>query len=126
MPRIYTTTLYNRAKMVARKSDMEHRHACIITRNNEIVAEGYNKKYNMFEHIYSIHAEVDAISKLPSRSKGYTADCVMYVYRIGSDVVGNPTKMSKPCKRCEDSIRKAGIRKVYYSVEEPVFECSMN
>lgn len=117
------STLYNRAVMQARKSDMDHRHACLIVKNNEIISEGYNKKSCVFEHIYSVHAEVDAISKMPSRSKGFTADCVMYVYRIGSDLTGNPTKLSKPCKNCEDAIKKVGIRRVYYSIEEPLFMC---
>lgn len=115
------TTLYNRAVMLAKKSDMEHRHACIIVKNNEIIAEGFNKKYNMFEHMYSIHAEVDAISKLVSRNKGYTSDCTMYVFRIGPDYLGNPTKLSKPCKNCTDAIRKAGIKRVYYSIEDPLY-----
>jgi len=113
-------SLYSRAIIVAKKSDMEHRHACLIVKKREIIAEGFNKKSDMFEQIYSIHAEMDAISKLASRSKGYTNDCDMYVYRIGTDLCSNPTKLSKPCKRCEDAIRKVGIKRVYYSIEEQI------
>lgn len=113
--------LYSKAVHLAKKSDMQHRHACIILKNNEIVAEGFNKQYNLFEHLYSIHAEMDAINKLPCRSNKFISQCEMFVFRIGSDHSGNPTKLSKPCKVCQACIQKLNFKKVYYSVDSCQF-----
>lgn len=105
-----------RAMNLAHKSTCENQHhGCVIIRNDEIVAEGFNFKTQYLNHRFSIHAEVAAISKLGKKNKKFMSTCDLYVVRIGTDNMGNPLKYSKPCPDCMQAIIKAGIRKVYYS-----------
>lgn len=90
------------------------RHGCVLVHNNKIVAEGYNHVTTYLCHVYSIHAEADAISKI-KHDKKLLSKCDLYVARIGKDSMGNPLKLSKPCESCEQLIHRSGIRKVYYS-----------
>lgn len=104
-----------RAMNLALKSTCQNqRHGCVIVKDNEIVSEGYNHTHTHLYHKFSIHAEVDAISKM-KHNKKYMSQCDLYVVRIGTDNMGNPLKYSKPCKDCIKAIEKSGIRKVYYS-----------
>ena len=102
------------ASLALRSPLRQHRHGCVIVRNGEIVSEGYNHNFVHMYHLHSVHAEVDALSKLP-RDKKFTSQCDMYVVRIGPDSLGNPLKLSKPCCSCTQAILKAGLRRVYYS-----------
>jgi deoxycytidylate deaminase len=104
-----------RAMNLALKSSCPHqRHGCVIVKDNEIVSEGYNHKQTHLYHKFSVHAEVDAISKMKHNRK-YMSQCDLYVVRIGTDNMGNPLKYSKPCNGCIKAIEKSGIRRVYYS-----------
>lgn len=106
---------------MAKKSTMEHKHGAIIVHNNEIIATGFNyRKYYMC-HGFSIHAEVDALTKVKGK-KNLLTEAEMYVVRIGRF---NPTtpnnyciKLSKPCRECSKAIVKYGIRRVYYSTTD--------
>ena len=105
-----------RAMNLAHKSTCENQHhGCVIVRDDEIIAEGFNYKKEFFNHRFSIHAEVAALSKLSKKNKKFLSTCDLYVVRIGTDNMGNPLKYSKPCPECMKAILKAGIRKVYYS-----------
>lgn len=102
------------------KSEMEHRHSAIVVwKEKYILSKGYNKKYDGFKmnDMYSIHAEVHALSKLNIPKFGKIIDeCTMYVIRIGgSKNDGYLFKNSKPCPHCETYIKKFGIKKVFYS-----------
>jgi deoxycytidylate deaminase len=104
-----------RATNLALKSPCQnHRHGCVIVKDDEILSEGYNHTQTHLYHKFSIHAEVDAISKL-KHNKKLLSSCDLYVVRIGRDSMGNPLKYSKPCQDCIKAIHKAGIRRVYYS-----------
>lgn len=112
-----------RAMDLAAKSDMmNHRHGCIIVSNRgKILAEGYNHYWGPF---MSIHAEVDALSKIHKNQKKNISQCTMYVVRIGTDKMGTPLKYSRPCEKCTEAILKSGIRKVYYSTSLNFLMCS--
>ena len=101
-----------KAAFLAIKSDLvSHKHGCVIVNNRgKIIAEGYNYRFKSM----SIHAEVDALSKVKG-SKKLLSTCSMYVVRIGTDKMGNPLKYSRPCEKCTEAILKSGIGKVYYS-----------
>lgn len=107
-----------RAMNVAQRSSCkQHKHGCVIVKNNEIIAEGFNHTNTHLYHKFSIHAEVDALSKLPHNKK-YMADCEMYVVRINSCFTNsskNWLKFSRPCDGCSKAIQKSGLKKVYYS-----------
>lgn len=105
-----------RAMTVAQKSTCIHqRHGCVVVKDGEIVAEGYNHHQTHLYHKFSIHAEVHALSKLRKFNKKFISQCTLYVVRIGTDNMGNPLKFSKPCKDCTRAIEKSGIKRVYYS-----------
>lgn len=103
----------NKAAQVAYRSPCLHQHGAVIVNRNtdEILATGYNKMEMHYEHMFSLHAEVDAIRKVKKHVDLTNAE--MYVVRIGPPC--QPLKMSRPCTECEKFILKRGIGKVYYS-----------
>ena len=54
----------------------------------------------------SIHAEVDAVMKLPKGTN--FRKVTLYVAREGM-------KLSRPCNKCERVLSALGIRKIFYS-----------
>lgn len=108
-----------RAAILATKSDLvNHRHGCVIVcKRGRIISEGYNYMWRNM----SIHAEIDALSKLKKRD---LSTCSMYVVRIGTDKMGNPLKYSRPCEKCTEAIYKYGIGKVFYSTSFNFVMCS--
>lgn len=66
---------------------------------------------NKIYYDYSVHAEVDAIMKLPKRVNYRKVS--LYVVRDGM-------LMSKPCDKCTQLIETLGIKKVYYSCDGDV------
>lgn len=105
----------NRARIVALRSTCHsHQHGCVIVRDDEIIAEGFNHTRTRLFHKFSVHAEVDALSKLP-HNRAFLSKCDMYVVRIGTLGMGLPIKFSKPCVSCATAIHKSGIRRVFYA-----------
>lgn len=113
-----------RAAFLAQKSDVvNHKHGCVIVSNRgKILAEGYNTYYRSM----SIHAEIDALSKIrrDKLGKQALATASMYVVRIGTEKMGYPLKYSRPCDDCTRAILKAGIGKVYYSTSFDFIMCT--
>ena len=73
---------------------------CVIFRENEIIACGYNKKESKSNAI--LHAEMIAIEKACKKLKSWRLDdCVMYVTLA-------------PCMMCTGTIVESRINKVYY------------
>lgn len=115
---------FRRAITVAQNSPcVVHRHGVVIVKDDDIVSEGYNHKRWHLYHKSSVHAEVDALSKLKHNRK-FMSQCDMYVVRIGVDSMGMPLKYSRPCPDCTKAILKSGIRRVYYSTSHQ-FEQTM-
>lgn len=118
-----------KAAEVARNSNLySHRHGCVLVYNDNIVSEGYNRKDSRFKK-YSVHAEEDAINKLPKiyKSKKIMREIKLYVVRV-SNLLNNEEnfyddelRMSKPCMHCANKIIKAGINTVYYSVDNKYY-----
>lgn len=102
-----------KAAQLAFKSNMGHRHGCLVVINDEIISTGYNHTKIHFYHNWSCHAEIDALRKIKRNVDLSNAE--MYVVRIGPESLGHPFKMSKPCEGCEAAILKCGIKRVYYS-----------
>lgn len=109
------TFFFRKAMTVAQNSTcFMHRHGAIIVKEGEILSEGFNHKRVHLYHKSSVHAEVDALSKM-KHNKKLLSQCDMYVVRIGKDSMGQPLKYSKPCPDCTKAILKSGVRRVYYS-----------
>lgn len=104
-----------KAAQMALKSDLLHRHGCVIVNahTDEILSSGYNHNCIHMYHKFSCHAEYDALRKIKRTFDLSNAE--MYVVRIGTQRMGHPLKLSKPCEGCTKLIMKAQIGRVYYS-----------
>lgn len=122
--------LRNKYFAIARKqmflSDHQVRVGAVMVVGNKqhIASHNYHfKTHPLIEKHYphfvqSIHAELNALirynevrlGRLPKRTS-------MYVYREDRHGI---VKLSKPCKTCEKLMRKAGIRKVFYSTDSGI------
>jgi deoxycytidylate deaminase len=100
------------ASKIAMKSTMTQKHGAIIVYKKEIIATGFNYSINK---LYSIHAEINALTSVKKNHKHLLPECELYVVRIGPDKFNNPLKYSKPCFNCQNSIIKCNIKKTFYS-----------
>lgn len=105
--------LYSLAIKEAFKSKYpQFRHGAVASANNVVVAKASNRKFPMSYGagaIYSQHAETSTINKCNKSIVGGS----VYVVRINKQ---GRLANSKPCTNCELAMRKAGIKKVYYSI----------
>ena len=102
------------AKNCAMKSNMSHKHGCVIVYRNTVLSSGYNYYIN-FANKYSVHAELDAIHKVKNKYK-VLPHCELYVVRISNLSNNTELKCSKPCEMCSNIIKKYNIKEVYYSM----------
>lgn len=102
------------AKIEARKSNMDQKHGCVIVHKGKVIAKGYNHHIDYYNHLWSIHAEIDAIRKLKKLNINYF-ECDMYVIRLSPK---GELKLSKPCENCMKTITEYRIRNIYYSIHK--------
>lgn len=129
---------------LAQKSNMSHKHGCVIVKNGAVIGSGYNMQINgiigkgtspltpkpvlgttVLRDICSLHAEIAAIR---NTKKDLMNDSEMYVVRIGPQKLANgktnglyglySKRYSKPCVICESKIIKSKIKRVFYSINE--------
>lgn len=134
------------ARHEAEKSNMNHRHGCVIVKNNRIVSMGHNYYYhhctfNGHTHNnsnrkqkYSVHAEEDAIKNYcrkytktkngPPRAAGagQRSSLKVYVVRVQQQVTESGEsdwvyKNSKPCEMCRRFLSFIEPSKVYYTYD---------
>lgn len=104
------------AAKAAENSEVRFRHGAVITKNGNVLSIGINRYVEHRpeslspEHLkrgMSRHAEIIALQRV-ANPKG----CTIYVARLMADgSEGN----SKPCAACQDTLAKAGVRKVVYT-----------
>lgn len=118
------------AHKIALKSDMQHKHGCVIVDNKgNIISSGYNKflnipndKIKIFKKDTNVklsrHAEEMALKNVdPKKLDG----AKLYIVRINLDEnnICNDFLYSKPCKKCTSIIhscmKKFGLKTVYYT-----------
>jgi len=106
------------AEKLANQSDCTNRHGCVIYKKNQLIGKGCNKDKTHPAAIYyysgNIHAEFAAMI---TTNKKYLPGSSIFVVRIMRSK-GEPLGISKPCKICMKMIRKAKIKKVYYTIED--------
>ena len=79
--------------------------SAIIVKNNKIIAKAINKREK--NHIVLDHAEIIAIKKASKELKSWRLfECDLYV-------------TLKPCNICENVIKQARIKNVYYLLDKP-------
>lgn len=106
------------ARLAREHSNHRYQMGAVIVRHRPI-SIGFNHRkthpaYSDGTTFYSIHAEMSAILK----SRGNLTDSVMFVYRENSD--GSPA-LARPCKKCIKHLIEAGIKRVYFTINEPPY-----
>jgi pyrimidine deaminase RibD-like protein len=105
------------ARNVSRLSEHPVKVGCVIARKKPLIA-CCNKVIThprLFPGAISIHAEVRAIDNCQSDNLD---GCTAYVYRETAN--GDPA-LARPCPHCMLELHKAGIKKVFYTVNEYPF-----
>ena len=112
MPNDVNDNVFEKAISLAQKSTMLQKHgAIILSKNGEVIGQGYNHFTDYMSHQWSCHAEIAALLSIKNKREKLS-DASLLVVRIGND--GIP-KLSKPCENCRKEIQKSGIRRVFYS-----------
>ena len=105
--------MFELAKKLSQKSTSRFKLGCVIANKNKVISLGYNSMDKTHPKVPSVwkmlHAELHA---LIGNSYNDTKGCVAYIYRETKD---GKLANAKPCQMCEDALRLAGLRKVFYS-----------
>lgn len=104
------------ARNVSFLSDHPTRVGCVIVRKKPLIACSNKKcshpKYANGSDIRgSLHAEIRAILNCRSDLNGSVA----YIYR---ETLGGEPALSRPCVYCMEALKEAGIKKIYYTINE--------
>lgn len=114
------TALINRALHYAAQVTYRRRHAAIVVKSGRVLAHANNKFHNVPHHYndrifndhytrISTHAEIAALRNLPPET---IRGCTIYVGRV---LKNNTPGLSRPCPRCEQTLRQLGVKRVIYS-----------
>jgi deoxycytidylate deaminase len=91
---------------------MRHKIAAIVVHKNNVLSVGYNRPFGDIPHegTWSIHAEIDAVTKAFKVYPEYRldGDLILYVARKGN-------KNAKPCEDCQKFLFDHRVREVYFS-----------
>jgi tRNA(Arg) A34 adenosine deaminase TadA len=104
----------------ALKSDVGNKHSAAVISGNMVVSLGYNKHAKL-SHVSTIHAEMDALYKIPKQFKKSTRLLDVFIIRVKvvKDACNGPAffvlKNSKPCRHCLMNLAHKGIRRAFYS-----------
>lgn len=124
---VKSDTLFELLVTTALKSNMLHKHGCVITYRNKIISSGYNfykitnNIYNYsndiyISNLYSIHAEQDAIQKI--KNKAILKYCKIFIIRLknSNEIINNfdinPLHIEQgiPCHMCNNLINKYNLK----------------
>lgn len=122
---------FGAAKAVSALSDHRVHVGAVVTVGSRIISSGFNSQSRchglqakldkeMFgcESNGPLHAEVDALLPLIRRGVDLS-NAALYVYREHRD---GTLACARPCARCEKLIRKAGLKRIFYTVENGIAE----
>ncbi len=101
---------------------IQHRHAAVIVKAGRVLSIGRNRdkthpnsiEYDEHGNLYtrSIHAEMDAISKV--KNKSHLKGATIYVARKGRS---GEAGMSCPCKMCQSFISRYGLKRAVFTTD---------
>ena len=101
------------ARAIYRRCDLRlGRHAAVVFIGRHARVIGVNHKGEGRISDRTIHAEEDAINKALKLNVNLS-EATLFVCRIGG--ANKQWKNSKPCKGCDQLIKRYGIRKVVYT-----------
>lgn len=99
------------AKKMSYKADYCHKIGAVVVYKNRPIGFGFNQPFKTNTKsnnpFHTTHAELSAIL-----NAGDCRGASIYIYR---EVKDGTKANSKPCKFCQQLIKQAGIKKVYYT-----------
>ena len=112
--RAYDSDFLGIADNISKKSDAKQQMGAVIVKHKDILSKGFNRNVSLYKVLtryglmYSIHAEMDALRKIPyGEAKGAT----IYISRFGA-------RTSRPCDICKTILKKAGIKRAVFYDEQ--------
>ncbi len=130
----YDLNLMEMCVEIAKKSNMNSKHGCIIIdRKGNIISSACNKRRSMeTEHIsdinirrqkrFSKHAEETALKNV---NRNDLKGAVLYVVRYGYHDCNPYFMNSKPCEKCtaiiNAAIERHGLKAAYYSTDNEFY-----
>ena len=114
---------FNIAKEEAIKSKEHFKHGAVLVKGSKKKKKGRNKnRYCSFGKQFrkepgdaTLHAELSVILGM---DRNVTSGGDVYVVRINNQ---GDFMLSKPCSMCEAAMRKVGIKKAYYSIDNNTY-----
>lgn len=109
----------DKAIELSKTSTCTHKHAAVLVRGSKIVSAGINSlrndPYFMEDDAAKFHAAEHAEQSCLRMAKKMDnlSGAIMYIARTNRR--GEPMN-SKPCIRCITAIKEAGIRKIFYTI----------
>jgi tRNA(Arg) A34 adenosine deaminase TadA len=120
--------IINRASQIADKYKLTGLYTMVacLYQNKKILSYGvndYEKTHPNTSQIYEdyiipTHAEVDCISKWIVKNRKITEDMTVCVVGYTKACENNFVISSFPCQSCMDFIKKTGIKRIVYMVNE--------
>lgn len=123
--------MFRAAKAVSELSDHRVQIGCVVVNKHRIISSGCNSSTKC----HKIQAELDGEKfgcECPGKIHAETATLLplihdgvdlskasIYVYREHKNGV---MACARPCARCEKLIRKCGIKRIFYTIENGVAE----
>lgn len=109
----------DRAIEVAKIPTCKFKHGAIIVKNGNPLGVGINHTINdpyfLTDEVAAKHAAVHAeVAALTACKKSNVEGATIYVARVLKN--GEP-RMSKPCVACQNALKAAGIKKVFYTID---------
>lgn len=112
----------SRAVRIASTSTEKHRHGAVIVNSGRVISVGVNaekvdpRTEGVDFDSFAVHAEESAIRAAAGNVKGAT----IYVARFHSPKINRRrfrfVSDSRPCDRCMNAIKEAGITTIVYTV----------
>lgn len=106
---------------IAGFSICDNRHGCVIFKKNQNVGYGWNKDKTHPAaaacHSQRIHAELAAL--IMTKEK-YLPGADVFIARTMRNK-GSTLGMSRPCQFCMKLLRRANIRKVFYTTQDGIW-----
>lgn len=108
MKRAYAEYFSEASNLTKKSGHPKFQHGSIVVLRNTIVGKGANGGF--------MHAEVSSVSSMyKNLSKSSKDKLVVFVCRVNSRGL---FRNSKPCENCQHYMRRRGITKVYYTIDE--------
>ncbi len=109
------------AKIISWQRDMVHRHGAVLLRGGAVVNTSCNKsshctfalRFTEKPARATRHAEVGGILGLGREITNGASVFVTRTSKLGE------TRMSRPCPMCAAMLRFVGVKRIYYTLDEP-------